>query len=173
MAAPGAETAYAVAQVHSIGSTCTLDRSVMNGEGDGIALRQRHHLGAGLHARTLLGQNKLTSSKVLAVVRRVKLRLEWEKPDRHRDLDAGNCNRRARTAITTGWDGVGRDRDSVSETRHAQRDIAFAPHPLIPLVGDGESREYSVVRNSSMSSGNGYLKYRYSPLPNPWRAMII
>ena len=66
VAAPRAETAYAVAQVHSIGSTRTLNRAMMNGEGDGIALRQRHNLGTGLHARTLLGQNKLTSSKVLA-----------------------------------------------------------------------------------------------------------
>ena len=41
------------------------------------------------------------------------------------------------------------------------------------LYAMGGSREYNVVRNSSMSSGNGYLKYRYSPLPNPWRAMII
>jgi hypothetical protein len=66
VAAPGAETAYPVAQVHSIGSTGTLNRAMMNGKGNSIALRQRHHLGAGLHARTLFGQNKFTSSKVLA-----------------------------------------------------------------------------------------------------------
>ena len=66
VAAPRAETAYTVAKVHSIGSTCTLHRAMMNGESHGIALRQRHNLGTGLHARSLLGQNKLTSTKVLA-----------------------------------------------------------------------------------------------------------
>jgi hypothetical protein len=50
VAAAGAETAYAVAQIHPIGSPGTLNRQMMNGEGNGIALRQRHNLGARLHA---------------------------------------------------------------------------------------------------------------------------
>jgi hypothetical protein len=55
MAAAGANPAYAVAQVHSIGSPGTLNRPMMNGERYGIALRQRHNLGARLHARPLFG----------------------------------------------------------------------------------------------------------------------
>jgi hypothetical protein len=66
VAAPGAETAYAVAQVHSIGSSGPLNRPMMNGKGNGIALRQRHNLGARLHPRPLFGQNKLAASKVFA-----------------------------------------------------------------------------------------------------------
>jgi hypothetical protein len=50
-----ANPAYAVAQVHSIGSPGTLNRPLMNGERNGIALRQRHNLGARLHPRTLFG----------------------------------------------------------------------------------------------------------------------
>jgi len=55
VAAPGANPAYAVAQVHSISSPGTLNRPMMNGKGNGIALRQRHNLGARLHARPLFG----------------------------------------------------------------------------------------------------------------------
>src|ERR1700716_2260259 len=54
MAMAGAYPAHAVAQVDPVEPARTLHRPVMHGKGHRIALRERHHLGPRLHARTLL-----------------------------------------------------------------------------------------------------------------------
>jgi hypothetical protein len=66
MPATGADPADPMAQTHSIGSPRTLNRSMMYGEGDGVTLRERHNLGASLHARALFRQNKFASSEVFS-----------------------------------------------------------------------------------------------------------
>jgi hypothetical protein len=53
MPAAGTHPAHAVAQIHSIDATGSLNRPMMYGEGDRVTLRQRHDLGPGLQAWTL------------------------------------------------------------------------------------------------------------------------
>lgn len=36
----------------------------MHSEGNGVALRERNHFGAGLHARALLGQHELAAGEI-------------------------------------------------------------------------------------------------------------
>src|SRR5215831_16773940 len=60
------DPADAMAQVDAIAPACPLDRTVMHGEGDRIALRERDHLGARLHARPLLDQHELAAFEIAA-----------------------------------------------------------------------------------------------------------
>src|SRR5579863_2204769 len=62
----GAQPADAVAQVDAIRTLAALYRTVMHGEHHRIALPQRHHLNAALHARALFGQRKLATGKILS-----------------------------------------------------------------------------------------------------------
>src|SRR5689334_11024379 len=54
-----ADAAYPVAHVDAIDAAGALHRPVMHREDHRLALGERHHLGAGLHARPLLGQHEL------------------------------------------------------------------------------------------------------------------
>ena len=55
VAHPGANAADAMPQIDAIYAFRTLNGPIVYGEGHRIALAQRHHLDAALHARTLLG----------------------------------------------------------------------------------------------------------------------
>jgi len=55
-----------VAQVDSIDATRSVHGSVVNSEGHRVALLQRDHLRARLHARPLLVEHKLATNEVLA-----------------------------------------------------------------------------------------------------------
>ena len=55
---PRPQARHAVALLHAVGSAGSLPRAVRHREGDRVALGQGHDLGAGLHAWTLLGQDK-------------------------------------------------------------------------------------------------------------------
>ena len=66
VALAGANPADTVAQTHSIGAPCTLNRSMMHGKCDSVTLREWHNLGASLHARALFRQNKFAASEVVA-----------------------------------------------------------------------------------------------------------
>ena len=63
---PRTETADAVAQVDPIGAPGALHRTIVDSKSDPIALAQRHDLGPALHARPLLGQDKLAARKILS-----------------------------------------------------------------------------------------------------------
>src|SRR5580704_10132355 len=65
MTQAGANAADAMAKFDSVRAACALDWPVVDGEGNCIALGQRHHLHAALHARTLLGHAELTTGEVL------------------------------------------------------------------------------------------------------------
>jgi len=59
-----ADTADTVPQVYAIHATGSFHWTMVNREYDGIALAQRHHLGAGLHPRPLLSEDELTAGEV-------------------------------------------------------------------------------------------------------------
>src|ERR1700757_4135794 len=48
-----AQPADAMAQVDAVGAARPLHRAMMHGKGDRVALSERHHFGARLHARAL------------------------------------------------------------------------------------------------------------------------
>ncbi len=53
-------------QIDPIVSFGAANRPVVNGEGNGIALRERDDLRPALHARPLLGQDKLAAGEIPA-----------------------------------------------------------------------------------------------------------
>src|SRR6185312_14982211 len=59
-----ADAANAVPKVDTIVALRSLYRPVVDGERHSIASPQRHYFGPALHARPLLGQNKLTASEI-------------------------------------------------------------------------------------------------------------
>ncbi len=61
----GPHLADAVTQVDPIVAACTLYRPAVDREHHGVALAQRHHLGAGLHSRTLLCQHELATFEIV------------------------------------------------------------------------------------------------------------
>ena len=66
MAMAGAQTAHAMPHVHPIDAPRALHRPMMDREDHAFALLERDHLGARLHARTLLGQHELAAGEVVA-----------------------------------------------------------------------------------------------------------
>jgi hypothetical protein len=64
VALPGANAADAMTQIDPISAFRTSYRPVVNGEQDGVALSQRHHLNAALHSRPLFGQYKFAASEI-------------------------------------------------------------------------------------------------------------
>ena len=66
MAMARAQLADAMAQFDVIGTARALHRPAVDREHHCIALRQRHHRRARLHARALLGQDELAAVEILA-----------------------------------------------------------------------------------------------------------
>src|SRR5262249_19672131 len=66
MAVPRAQSAHPVAHVDAVDAARALHRTVMHGKDNALALRERHHLGARLHARALLREHELAAAEVLA-----------------------------------------------------------------------------------------------------------
>ena len=60
---PAAQPADAVPHRHAVGAAGALHRALVDGEDHALALLQRHHLGPGLHARALLGQDELAAGE--------------------------------------------------------------------------------------------------------------
>ena len=65
-----------MAHVDAIDAARALHRAVMHREDHRIALRERHDLGARLHARALLGQHELAAGEILARRRQQHRRLQ-------------------------------------------------------------------------------------------------
>ncbi len=61
VAAAGANAAHAMPHSDTIHPARATGRTVVHGKNDGIALAERHHLGARLHARALLSEDKFSS----------------------------------------------------------------------------------------------------------------
>ena len=61
----GSDTAYTVSEVHAVFALRALHWPMMDCEGHSITLQKRYDLGAALHTRTLLGQYKLSASKIM------------------------------------------------------------------------------------------------------------
>ena len=59
-----AEPADAVAHVDAVGAARAFDGPVVDGKDHALALAERHDLGAGLHARPLLGEDELAAGEV-------------------------------------------------------------------------------------------------------------
>ena len=59
-----ADAADAMPEIDAIVAFRTLDRPVVHSEGHRVALPQRHDLGPALHARPLLGQDKLAAGEI-------------------------------------------------------------------------------------------------------------
>src|SRR5262245_21488967 len=59
-----AHSADTMAKIHAIAALGALDGPVVHGEGDRIALPERHHLGAGLHSGPLLGEHELAAGEI-------------------------------------------------------------------------------------------------------------
>src|SRR5580704_7418065 len=78
MALAGPQPADAMAQVDAIAALGALDRPVVDGEHDGVALLERHDLRPALHARPLLGQHELAAGEVLAGLRQQDRDLQRE-----------------------------------------------------------------------------------------------
>src|SRR4051812_12506820 len=64
MAMARAHAADAVAHVHAIDAAGSSDGPVMDGEDDGVALGERDHFGARLHARPLLGEYEFAAGEI-------------------------------------------------------------------------------------------------------------
>ena len=62
----GAKPANSVPQMNTISSLGSLNWAMADGKSNSISLLQAHHFGAGLHPRTLLGQDELASGEILA-----------------------------------------------------------------------------------------------------------
>src|SRR5262249_16112608 len=69
VASAGADTAHAMAQVDPVVALRALDRTIVNGERDGVTLAERHDLNRALHARALLGQHELAAGEVPSSLR--------------------------------------------------------------------------------------------------------
>src|SRR6184192_1934653 len=65
MPMPCSQAADAVPEIDAIGAAGPFHRTMMHGEDHRIPLLQRHDLNAGLHPRTLLGQDELAAREVL------------------------------------------------------------------------------------------------------------
>ena len=59
-----AEAADAVPEVDAVSSLCALNRPVVDGESDRIALAQWHDFSAALHARALLRENEFATREI-------------------------------------------------------------------------------------------------------------
>src|SRR5665213_3844914 len=62
----------------SIGAAAALYRTMVHREDHAFALRKRHDLGAGLHARTLLGENEFAAGEIVPRLRQENRNLQWE-----------------------------------------------------------------------------------------------
>lgn len=141
-----ADTAHTVTQIDAIAALRTLNGPVMNGEGHGIALSERHDLGAALHARPLFGQNEFTTCEVLSGLRK----------------QDGNLNREREIAVKILVQAVEVARHILQQkrgwpcltrlvTRFEKRLVIVGiallnSHPFVPQVGDG--REGRIERRS-------------------------
>lgn len=65
VAVPGSQATDAVAKIHPIESSLTLNRAMVHRKGHGIPLAERDHFRSRLHARTLLGEHELATREVL------------------------------------------------------------------------------------------------------------
>src|SRR6266581_7918303 len=64
MPVAAANAADAMAQVHAVHAASSRHRAMVHGEYYGVALAQRHDLGARLHARPLLGDDELAAREI-------------------------------------------------------------------------------------------------------------
>ena len=90
MAHARANAADAMPEIDAVVALRALYGPIVDGKGDGIALSKRHHLGAALHARALLGQHELAAGKIGPGFREQDRHLQREMRVRHRDPDAGS-----------------------------------------------------------------------------------
>src|SRR3954453_13643876 len=72
------QSADAVPQVDAIIAVSALDRPIVDGEGNPIALAQRHHFGTALHARALFGEHEFAAVKIPPRLGEQDCDLKWE-----------------------------------------------------------------------------------------------
>jgi hypothetical protein len=75
---PRPETAYAMAEIDTIGAPRSLDRTMMHCESHSVALAERDHLGPRLHTRPLLGQHEFASGEIFLGLREQDRHLYWK-----------------------------------------------------------------------------------------------
>ena len=121
---PAAQPAHAMAHGDAIDAARAAHRPVMDREDHRLALAQRHHLGARLHARPLLGEHEFAAVEVVARLRRAGPSPAAERRARHRGPGAGNCSRRGRIAGAAASACSGRPCGSARDRRRARRDSA-------------------------------------------------
>jgi hypothetical protein len=63
---------------HSIIAACAADRALVDREYNRVTLLQIHDVWSGLQAWTLLGQDELSTGKILSGLRQKNRHLQWE-----------------------------------------------------------------------------------------------
>src|SRR6188472_3835592 len=78
MSASRADPAHAMAEVHTVGTPCALDGTIVHGEDHAVAPAERNDFDTRLHARPLLRQHELTTGEIGSRFREQERYLEWE-----------------------------------------------------------------------------------------------
>jgi hypothetical protein len=76
VAMTGPQSAHAMSQVHAVGAARALRWPIAHREDHAVAPSKRHHFGARLHPRPLLGQPELAAREVLLRLRQQNRHLE-------------------------------------------------------------------------------------------------
>ena len=132
----GPQPADAMSHVDAIGSPRPLDRAMVDGEDDALALVERDHLGPRLHAGPLLGEHEFAAREIDAGSREQERDLERE------DVFAVEVLVQTVEIIGTvsekerGRPGLSRLMATVEEGLVLLRVTDLAPHRLVPAVGD-------------------------------------
>src|SRR5262249_28591059 len=71
-----AQAAHPVSHIDPIGAAAAAHRPMVHGKNDALALPQRNHFGARLHARALLGQHELPGGEIVPRAREQKRDLQ-------------------------------------------------------------------------------------------------
>jgi hypothetical protein len=137
---------HSVAHLHAIIASRSCNRPVVDSEDRRIALAQRQDFNAGLHARPLLGQDKLAALEITARGRKQNSKLEREgvcaiKILMEAVMIAGTILEEQRRRA--GLAGRMATRQKVGMII---RKAGFQTHPCVPAIGDG--REVRIERRA-------------------------
>ncbi len=161
--------ADAMAQVHPIRATRPLHGPVVNGKDNRVALTKWHHHRSTLHSRTLFSHNKLAPGKVSAGVRQQNGQLKRE------DMLAIKVLVQAVVIVHTvlknkrRWPRLTGVMAPLNEIGVRLRIAHLNFHRFIPAIGDRNQMRIRRRPELAQKTRSGYLKYLYSPRPNPCR----
>jgi hypothetical protein len=131
----GPQPADAMSHVDAIGSPRPLDRAMVDGEDDALALVERDHLGPRLHAGPLLGEDEFAAREIHAGPREQERDLEREDVFAVEVLMQAVVIAGAVPEQERGRLGLSRLMTSVEEGSVLLRVADLDPHRLIPAVG--------------------------------------